>query len=48
MGNPKSGRKNKTKLIETFEAEKENSLDLQRRGWQAILDNFNAFVESFK
>jgi hypothetical protein len=25
---------------ETFEAESENEPDLQRQGWQAILDNF--------
>jgi len=29
-----------TRVIETFEAENENSLELQRSGWQAILDNF--------
>lgn len=29
-----------TRVIETFEAENENSLELQRDGWQAILENF--------
>ncbi|HET9487847.1 MAG TPA: SRPBCC family protein [Chryseosolibacter sp.] len=37
-----------TKLIETFEAEDTNPLEMQRGGWQAILDNFNSFVENFK
>lgn len=29
---------------ETFDAETENSLELQRQGWQAILDNFARHV----
>jgi uncharacterized protein YndB with AHSA1/START domain len=33
---------NQTKVVEIFEAEDVNSLDLQRTGWQAILDNFKA------
>lgn len=35
-----------TKVIETFDAENENALDLQKQGWQAILNNFKKFVES--
>ena len=31
---------------ETFDAETENSPELQRQGWQAILDNFGRHVES--
>jgi uncharacterized protein YndB with AHSA1/START domain len=31
---------------ETFDAETENPEDLQRQGWQAILDNFARHVES--
>jgi uncharacterized protein YndB with AHSA1/START domain len=30
---------------ETFDAETENTPDLQRQGWQAILDNFGRHVE---
>ena len=30
-------------LVETFEAETENSIELQAMGWQAILDNFKKF-----
>jgi uncharacterized protein YndB with AHSA1/START domain len=35
-----------TKVIETFEAENMNSIEMQRGGWQAILDNFKKYVES--
>lgn len=34
-----------TKVIETFEAEEMNPLDMQRGGWQAILDNFKKYTE---
>ncbi len=37
---------NKTKLVENFEAESENPIDMQRGGWQAILDNFKKYTES--
>ena len=30
---------------ETFDAESENPPELQRAGWQAILDNFGRYVE---
>lgn len=35
-----------TKIVQTFEAESENSLEMQRAGWQAILDSFKKYVES--
>jgi len=35
----------KTEIIELFEAESQNSIELQKTGWQAILDNFKKFVE---
>ena len=35
-----------TKVVETFEAESTNSIELQRGGWQAILDNFKKYTES--
>jgi len=31
---------------ETFDAETQNSPELQREGWQAILDNFGRYVET--
>lgn len=34
-----------TEVIETFEPEMSNSLELQRSGWQAILDNFKKYTE---
>jgi uncharacterized protein YndB with AHSA1/START domain len=37
---------NTTKLIEIFEAEDENPVEMQRDGWQAILDNFKKYVET--
>lgn len=36
----------RTRVVETFEPENLNSLELQRDGWQAILDNFRKYVES--
>ena len=36
---------NATKVVETFEAETTNSLELQQKGWQAILDNFKKYTE---
>src|SRR5687768_1859738 len=35
-----------TIVKETFDAETQNSLELQRSGWQSILDNFKRYVES--
>ncbi len=32
-------------VVETFDAEQMNSVELQRNGWQAILDNFKRHVE---
>jgi len=37
---------NSTKIVETFDAESENPIEMQRGGWQAILDNFKKYVES--
>ncbi|HEX5154104.1 MAG TPA: SRPBCC family protein [Parafilimonas sp.] len=37
---------NATAVSETFETETQNSIELQRNGWQAILDNFKKYVES--
>ena len=33
-------------IIETFEAEEVNPIEMQRFGWQAILDNFKKYTES--
>jgi len=37
-----------TKVVETFEAESTNPLEMQRDGWQAILNNFKKYVETSK
>ena len=37
-----------TRVIESFEAENENPIELQRGGWQAILDNFKRYTEGLK
>ncbi|MFC3559353.1 SRPBCC family protein [Pedobacter jamesrossensis] len=34
-----------TKVIETFDPESQNPIEMQRGGWQAILDNFKKYVE---
>jgi len=39
---------NATKVIESFDPEDENSLDMQKDGWQSILNNFKKYVESQK
>lgn len=35
-------------VIETFDAEDANSAEMQRQGWQCILNRFAAYVESKK
>ena len=38
----------KTFIEESFEAESQNTLELQRGGWQAILNNFKKYTEGIK
>ena len=40
-----AGNENATKVIEIFEAESTNSIEMQKSGWQAILDNFKKYTE---
>ncbi|WP_018614437.1 SRPBCC family protein [Segetibacter koreensis] len=35
-----------TKVVEIFEAESTNPIEMQRGGWQAILDNFKKYAET--
>jgi uncharacterized protein YndB with AHSA1/START domain len=35
-----------TKVIETFDPETINPIEMQRGGWQAILDNFKKYTEA--
>jgi uncharacterized protein YndB with AHSA1/START domain len=37
---------NKTQVTEVFEAESENSPEVQRQGWQAILNSFKKYAET--
>jgi uncharacterized protein YndB with AHSA1/START domain len=37
-----------TQIVETFEAENLNSIELQQMGWQLILDNFKIYTETKK
>jgi len=41
-----SAQGDQVKVIETFEAETINPLEMQRGGWQAILDNFKKYTEA--
>ncbi len=34
------------KVVEEFEAESENPIEMQQEGWQMILNNFKKYVES--
>lgn len=36
----------KTKVTTNFDAESQNSVEMQKDGWQAIIDNFKSYVES--
>lgn len=37
-----------TKVVESFEPENENPYEMQKEGWQSILDNFKKYSESGK
>ena len=37
---------NQTKVVETFDPESQNPIEMQRGGWQAILDNFRKYTEA--
>jgi uncharacterized protein YndB with AHSA1/START domain len=40
-----SSNGNETKITETFDPETENPIEMQRDGWQAILNNFKKHTE---
>ena len=35
-----------TRIVITFDAENENSIEMQQSGWQMILNNFQSYVET--
>jgi uncharacterized protein YndB with AHSA1/START domain len=37
---------NATRVVESFEAESTHSIEMQKGGWQAILDNFKKYTEA--
>ncbi|MEX1267843.1 MAG: SRPBCC family protein [Balneolaceae bacterium] len=37
---------NETQVIETFDAETENPVEMQRDGWQSVLNNFKKYAET--
>ena len=39
-------KESETRVIESFVPENTNPLELQRAGWQAIMDNFKKYTES--
>lgn len=41
-----SSNGNETKVTETFDPEGQNPVEMQRAGWQAILDNFRKYTEA--
>ncbi|HXB31672.1 MAG TPA: SRPBCC family protein [Puia sp.] len=41
-----SSEGNAIKIVENFEAEKVNSIEIQRAGWQSILNNFKKYTET--
>lgn len=43
-----SSDENQTRIVETFEVEDINSIEIQRNGWQSILDNFKKYAEAKK
>lgn len=41
-----SGQGDETQVTETFEPENAHSIEMQRGGWQAILNNFKKYTET--
>lgn len=41
-----NGNEKETTIVENFEAESENPVEMQKSGWQSILDNFKKYTEA--
>jgi len=39
-------KNNETHVIQTFEAENQNPIELQQNGWQAIMNNYKIYAEN--
>ena len=46
FGGRKATVNNKTEIIIDFDAENENPIEMQKDGWQAILNNFKLYTET--
>lgn len=46
VSNVFEGQDGKTHVTVTFDTETENPVEMQREGWQSILDNFGKFAET--
>lgn len=42
------GENDSVRIVETFEAEDQNSIELQREGWSSILNNYKLYTESLQ
>jgi len=40
------GKNGETTVVESFDPESQNPVEMQKDGWQAILDNFKKYVET--
>ena len=43
-----TGDNGKTTIVESFDPESSNPVDMQRAGWQAILDSFKRYIEGLE
>ena len=43
-----TAHENEINIIQTFEAETENTIELQQNGWQQIMNNFKKHIESMR
>jgi uncharacterized protein YndB with AHSA1/START domain len=41
-----SGNEKETRIVQDFEAENTNPVEMQKNGWQAILNNFKNYTET--
>jgi uncharacterized protein YndB with AHSA1/START domain len=43
-----SGNENSSRITTVFEAEETNPVEMQKKGWQSILDNFKKYTENLQ
>jgi uncharacterized protein YndB with AHSA1/START domain len=42
-----TARGNETEVVQTFDAEETNPVEVQQAGWQAIMNNFKKYAETY-